>query len=558
MRPLTCLLAILPALASATVRYTLSPDVASGTLRVSVTVEHAHPTETFQIPGWSPGYYSMAKYETKISGFVAADESGNPLPVKHAEPRTWSVTSNGRPALTVKYRVLADDPGLGFFGASIKSNSAFTNGPASFMYVLGRRNEDTRLRVTVPSGWQVATGMDKQANGDYTTHDYDEMADDPVQMGEFVDKPFSVNGVPFDAVFVCPPGEKLRMEADAQARVLKAISKPAMDLFGGASFHRYYYIFHLAPGGFQGGLEHRSGTVIAVPNFSQQDISDLAAHEFFHAWNVKQIRPVLLGPFDYTEPQKTGNLWFAEGVTDYYAKVLTYRSGVHDQTWLLEELSDQINTLQGCADRLNRSVEDASRAAWDNGGFSAADGLDYYNKGLVAGLIFDAAIRNATEGKKSLDDVMRLMYGRYKIPNPGYDEDGILKAINEVAGKDLSGLYTRVVRSTEEVPYDMVKELGLKLVKPGEQFASAEGWPVPTSNSDPADLEKDGFRKGDVFEGFDPSSETNVATVRVKRDGQDVSFSVPTHSQSVPGYMLIVDPHPSAGAAQQYVQWTRR
>jgi predicted metalloprotease with PDZ domain len=198
------------------------------------------------------------------------------------------------------------------------------------MYVVGRKGEATSLSVHVPDGWNLATAMDPDGKDSFTAHDYDELIDEPLQMGKFSERDFTVAGIPFKAIFQPLDGDRIRLNLDEQTQVLRKISEPAIKLFGGAPFKRYVYFFHLTGQGFQGGLEHRSGTVIAVPNMDDPDLSDLAAHEFFHAWNVKQMRPSVLGPFDYTQPQRTGNLWFAEGVTDYYSKISTYRSGVHE------------------------------------------------------------------------------------------------------------------------------------------------------------------------------------------------------------------------------------
>ena len=380
--------ALVPALACATVRYALQPDLATKSFVVSIRVDHPGQYEDFQIPGWSPGFYVMQKFETNVSDVHASDGSGATLPVSHSDSRTWRVTSVGQKPVVISYRVAGNDVGLGFFGASVKSNEAYTNGSASFMYDTSRKTEDTALELKLPEGWKAATTLKHEAEGEYTASNYDELVDDPIQMGEFVDRKFQVKGIPFDAVFVAPAGEKLKINVDQTAEVLAKVSGAAIELFRGAPFTHYIYFFHLTPAGFQGGLEHRSGTVIAIPNRDDNDLSDLAAHEFFHAWNVKQIRPDLLGPFDYTSPQRTGNLWFAEGVTDYYAKILTYRSGVHDVNWLLNELSDQVATYQAGRNRLKNTIEDASRQVWENSGFSLGD-LDYYNKGLLAGLLFD-------------------------------------------------------------------------------------------------------------------------------------------------------------------------
>jgi len=218
-------------------------------------------------------------------------------------------------------------------------------------------------------------------------------------------------------------------------------------------------------GNFSGGLEHRACNVQAVANSTELHLDDLAAHEYFHAWNVKQIRPLILGPFDYTQPQRTGNLWFAEGVTDYYSKLHTYQSGLQNEDWLKSQLLGQIEDLQNGHTRKVKTVEESSRECWNSDGFGLGD-LSYYTKGLLAGFIFDAAIIDATSGTKTLDDLMRLLYLQHKLPKPGYGEDDLRVAINDVAGQDLSDLYNKMIRSTEDLPYGLLRKIGLRVTLP--------------------------------------------------------------------------------------------
>jgi predicted metalloprotease with PDZ domain len=361
-----------PAICAATVQYTVTPDPGTSSLSVSVRIEHPRPVESFSIPGWSPGFYVMQHYERRV-GIVGANQGTAADKISRVGSRTWTVKIRGGAPLTFNYRVQGNDSGLGFFGTYVRGSEAYYNGPSAYMYVAGRRDETCTLRVKVPKGWDVATALDSVGPNKWTAPNYDTLADFPVQMGEFDVRKFSENGIPYEAIFVWPEHSVHNFDIDAQMKVIEKVSLPAIKLFGGASFKRYLYIFHLTGIGFQGGLEHRAGTVIAVANVDGDDISDLVAHEEFHAWNVKQIRPRPLGPFNYTAPQRTGNLWFAEGVTDYYAKLLTYRSGVHDKQWLYDQLSQQIGSLQLGETRKTSTVEDASRQVWENNGFDLGD-----------------------------------------------------------------------------------------------------------------------------------------------------------------------------------------
>lgn len=452
--------AMLPVLAAADLHYTLAPQPDKGTVHITLTVDKGDAVEKFRIPAWCPGFYFLLDYQAKIRNFKAVDGDGKDLQVTNPEKREWDVQDPAQSSVTVSYDVVADDGGLGFFSDNIRSDKAFTNGAATFMYPVTRKLEKDHLEVNLPEKWDIATTLDTE-DGGYVAGGYDELIDYPIQMGTFERRKFNINGIPFEAVFVSPDN-RYGPNVDNLAEVLHAVAKAPMNLFGAQGFKRYMFLIHLAVGNFAGGLEHRASTCIALGNDPGLDIADIAEHEFFHSWNVKQIRPVVLGPFDYTQQVRTANLWFAEGVTDYYAKMCTYRSGVKDQRWLMLELSGQIQGLQHSKNRKSITLADCSRRAWENGGFGVGD-LSYYTKGLVTGLILDAAIRAKTHGDKCLDDVMRLMWNKYHLPQAGYPEDGILQAVNEVSGSDLTNLYNRMVNSTEEMPYDLLGLIGLQL-----------------------------------------------------------------------------------------------
>lgn len=471
MRRLLIGLAFLSSTAFATVHYKLTPMPSSKSILVSITIDAPRSNETFHIPAWCPGYYQIAQYQQKIFDAKAADDSGQSLQIEHIDPRAWKVQSSQGKKAIFSYKVMGDDPGLGFFGVNVGSDKTFVNGAGGFMYVEGRKTEDVDLTILNPAGWDVATAMDSTGPQSFKAGGYDEFIDHPIQLGVFQRRSFKVMNVPFETIFVSQRN-KPNCNVDAETERLRIVSGPALKMFGASSFKRYLYIIHLDVGNFSGGLEHRACNVQAVSNTPELHLDDLAAHEYFHAWNVKQIRPEILGPFDYTQPQRTANLWFAEGVTDYYSKLHTYQSGLRQEPWLRAQLLDQIQQLQQSRSRKTMTVEEASRQCWDSDGFGSGD-LSYYVKGLLAGFIFDAAIIDHSDGKKTLDDVMRLLYKEHKLPNPGYGEDELRLAINQVAGADLSELYRKMIRSTEELPYSDLQRIGLRVAMPDTAIPSS-------------------------------------------------------------------------------------
>ncbi|MDW8104274.1 MAG: PDZ domain-containing protein [Armatimonadota bacterium] len=427
---------------------------------------------TIAIPTWTPGWYQTMPYHEGIRDLRAENERGEPLAIQPISHYSWRLETGGAQTVRLRYRVLARDEGMGFFGVAMGAHHAFINGAAAFVYEMDSKQAPHTLRFQLPTGWQVATSMDFLARSEqrpfgdvrdtFTAPNYDELIDHPIQMGRFEVRDFRARGVPMRVVFAAERGD-VQVNMDRVVRDLQRIANAGIDLFGGAPFDRYLFLVHLIDRGFAGGLEHLYSTVLNVPNRSDANFNALAAHEFFHAWNVKRIRPKVLGPFDYTQPVRTRALWWCEGVTDYYTAVLLLRAGLMDDRDFWREMEREIQTLENNPARERVSLEEASWNVWEGNGMGYG-GLSYYNKGKVVGFLWDVYIRGVTGNRRSLDDVMRLLMERYAYPKPGFEEDGILQAINRVVAQDVSALYRRMVASTEPLPYeDILKYAGLRL-----------------------------------------------------------------------------------------------
>ncbi len=246
--------------------------------------------------------------------------------------------------------------------------------------------------------------------------------------------------------------------------MLSRIAAAAIRLFGNAPFHRYLFIYHGTLRGFGGGLEHHDCTVLSFIPDIQDNLNllgPLAAHEYFHAWNVKYIHPAVLGPFDYTRPDRTHSIWFCEGVTDYYAYVLLRMAHLITPAQFLQTMAGRIRALQLDPARRYVSLAEASWKSW-KGGSIGYGGLNYYLKGSLVGFLFDIEIRHATQDRESLNDVMRFFddqYGRFHL---GYDDGAIERIINLTAGTDLSADYHNYVDGTGHIPWSRIlSEAGL-------------------------------------------------------------------------------------------------
>ncbi len=448
-------------------------DPAQNAFQIQYTLQGvSSPTITMAIPTWTPGWYQTMPYSEGIRDLQATDERGNPLVVQAVNHYTWQIETGGSQTLRIRYRVLARDEGMGFFGVAMGPHHAFINGPAAFLYEMDSKHVPHEVRFRLPVGWQVATAMDfvgqseQRAFGDvrdtFLAPNYDELIDSPVQMGRFEVRDFRVRGVPMRVVFASETGNIL-CNMERVASDFQRIANVGIDLFRGAPFRRYMFIVHLSGRGFGGGLEHLNSTVLNVPDRRDLNVNLLAAHEYFHAWNVKRIRPKVLGPFDYTQPVRTKSLWWCEGVTDYYASVLVLRAGLMTDRAFWQDIEREIHALENNPAQNRVSLEESSWRVWEGNGMGYG-GLSYYNKGKVVGFLLDVYIRGVTGNRRSLDDVMRFLMERYAYPQPGFEEDGILQAINRVVAQDVISLYRRMVQTTEPLPYDeILRYAGLRL-----------------------------------------------------------------------------------------------
>jgi predicted metalloprotease with PDZ domain len=421
-------------------------------------------TLTVAIPTWTPGWYQQMPFSDGIRDMQAVSEGGEPLPIERTNRFSWRIDTQGSQVVRLRYRVLARDEGLGFFGVAMGTYHAFINGAAAFVYEMNSKQVPHEVRFRLPPGWKVTTAMDFVAQSEqrpfgdvrdtFLAPNYDELIDSPIQMGWFEVRDFRARGVPMRIVFVSET-DSIQCNMERIASDFQRIAEVGIDLFGSSPFSRYLFIVHLSGKGFAGGLEHLNSTVLNVPDRPDLNINGLAAHEFFHAWNVKRIRPKVLGPFDYTQPVRTRALWWCEGVTDYYTSLILLRAGLINERAFWQDMEREIFTLENNPARERVTLEEASWKVWEGNGMGYG-GLSYYNKGKVVGFLLDVYIRGVTQNQRSLDDVLRFLMERYAYPKPGFEEDGILQAINRVVGRDVSALYQRMVASTEPLPYDEV------------------------------------------------------------------------------------------------------
>ena len=549
------LLVLSAAFAKADLEYTVKPNLASKSFFVRMVITNAKKSETVRIPAWCPGFYFILDYDKHLFDFKAVDSDGNPIKAKKLDARGYQLNNPTEKEITVTYRIMGNDQGLGFFRSHLRATMGFINGASAFMFADGHLTEPCKLNFNLPADWDIATAMDSDGKGTYSAAGYDEFIDMPIQLGKFTRKTFKVGEIPYEVIWVADPAPKCDMDAETER--LRRGSIPALNMFGGSSFKKYIYFVHLEVGDFAGGLEHRACNVIAVDNSQTIHLDNLATHEYFHAWNVKQIRPVLLGPFDYTKEQRCPNIWFSEGVTDYYAQIHAYQAGFLSQSQMFDELVDNVKQVQKSTTRTQLTLEEVCKKTWEGGGFGFGD-LSYYNKGLLVGFLADAYIRGETKGKASLDDLMRTFYAKYKLPNPGFDDDAIKQEMVKLGGPTMAPIYDGMVRSTKAMPYDLLGRIGLRLTVPGEVYLDplylldSNG---KVTNAAASNVEG-GIRNGDIVETAKMVGNGEIS-VHVKRDGTSLDLVLRGRSYRAEDYRLQPNPFATLEEKQRLAEWLK-
>ena len=409
------------------------------------------------IPNWAPGAYRLMDSWQNIRDVVALSPAGDTLPLRQDSPISWVIDPKGAARITVRYTAGLRDseqwrrPNNRWF---LRSTSGVVDGPRTFLYLDGWKQAPARVTFQVPAGWRIATGL-APTTSDSTTFaapNYDVLIDSPVLLGRFLTYAFSAAGTPHRAVVDLGGG---RAEAPGVfVDMLRRISTTAICIFGSAPYTDYTYIF---VGGRGGGLEHLNSTTIGVTTGTlarnPRGAEAVSAHEFFHAWNVKRIRPVELGPFDYEHEVRTVNLWWSEGVTDYYADVILARAGLDSPADFAQGLATSIGNYRSNPARLLVSPERSSWTVWDSPAVNNSYVISYYLQGELLGFLLDLAIRDSTDNAKSLDDVMRYLLDHY-AGERGFTRDELVAAVRSATGHDFEEFWRLYVSGATEIPWD--------------------------------------------------------------------------------------------------------
>ena len=476
------------------IRYTLSfPAPQTHYVEITATVPTGRrPDVELMMPVWTPGSYLVREYARNVEAVTAAGPDGRPLDVDKSKKNHWRIATGGAATITVKYRVYCRE--MSVRTNWVEADFALLNGAPTFITLADLTPRPHEIVINPAEGWKRSVTALPPMNGGehrYRAPDYDTVVDSPLVIGNPAVYDFEVDGKKHSLVNV---GEGGVFDGARAARDLEAIVKEDRRLWGFLPYDRYVFFNMITESG--GGLEHKNSTVLMTNRWSTRTRRayvgwlELASHEYFHAWNVKRLRPAELGPFDYENENITRSLWIAEGFTDYYADLQVLRAGLQTRDEYLEDLSSTIELLQTTPGRLVQSAEMSSFDAWikyyrpdEN---SNNTSVSYYTKGTVIAFLLDASIRKATNGAKSLDDVMRLAYEKFSGPR-GYTPEQFRAVIEQVAGRNLQGFWESAVESTSELDYtEALDALGLRFRPAAQQPAerASRPWLGVTTRND--------------------------------------------------------------------------
>lgn len=588
--------------------YAIRPaDPGAHLFHVVCRVERPDPQgQLFMLPAWIPGSYMIREFARHVVRITAL-AGGRKVPLRKLDKHTWRAAAVRGP-IEVAYEVYAWD--LSVRAAHLDPTHGFFNGACMFLLPIGFEHERCTVDILPPAGeryrdWRVATGLApargtrRGAFGTYVAADYDELIDCPVELGEFALGRFDVLGVPHE---IAVTGRVPRLDMKRLTADLARVCEAHIRLFeprGRAPFDRYTFLT-LAFGAVYGGLEHRNSTALickrdGLPFAGMKDSTEayrtflgLASHEYFHAWNVKRIRPADFVPYDLTQENYSRLLWIFEGFTSYYDDLLLARAGLLTEAQYLETISRTMTVVGQRSGRLKQSVADSSFDAWikyyrqdENAPNSV---VSYYQKGSLVALALDLTIRARTGGKRSLDDVMRLLWKQFKAAGADYTgvaEDDFVQIAEDASGVPLASLIAEWAEGTRDPDYaTLLAPFGVHCTRRpavdaahfallGLKTADAAGDCRVQHVFDGSPAQTAGLSAGDVLVALDGLRVTpakfdsllarystgDIVELTAFRGDELMRFTPKLASQPPQKFVLDVDPKAKSVARRQRARW---
>ncbi len=595
-----------------TIEYSVAmPNPESHLFEVTLRVQGwSEPMMDLKMPVWTPGSYLVREYAKHLQDFRSTTAGDRSLSWRKQSKNHWQIETNSVSDVTVNYRIFANE--LTVRTNHLDSTHGYFN-PAALCFLLpGFETNCYKIKIVPPRPeWRIVTTLPPVSGQEYTFEaaDFDTLVDTPFEIGCHDLYDFEVMGKNHQLVV----WGKGNLQPEEVIRDIQKVIEVEAKMFGGLPYDRYVFLLHLSGSGF-GGLEHKDSCTLNYPRFGFRNkdkydrFMQLVAHEFFHLWNVKRIRPKALEVFDYNQESYTTSLWFSEGTTSYYDLVIPFRSGLYGVKGFLQGLSKEITRLQTIP---GRKVQSASESSWDTwiklyrrDSNSDNSQISYYLKGELVSFLLDLLIRAKHGNERSLDDVMRLMWHKFgqvnlaqnngtkksvipgngelldnSLPSEiGFTPEQLQEAIESVAGVDLSDFFARYIDGTQELPYNQyLAPFGLELVVDETNEIPSLGWTLGVENGRdmvkfveagaPAQLA--GIDAGDellAIDGFRVNAEQASERLKDYRPGDTVEVTVfhqdqlrtcrVTLASPRPArYQILAVEHPSLIQKQNFTGW---
>ncbi|RFS14589.1 M61 family peptidase [Emticicia sp. C21] len=534
----------------------------------------------FKMPVWTPGSYLVREYAKNVEGFEAM-AGAKKVKADKINKNTWRVYSNGANEVKISYKVYAYE--LSVRTSFLDDTHGYLNGASIFMYVPQLKKYPSKVAITPYKGWNsISTGMKKVADVENTFYapDYDIIVDSPIEIGTHKVLNFEIQNIPH-AIAMYSNGP-LEYNEDKVIDAYKRVTQAAATVVGEHPCKDYTFIIHHLPS-IGGGLEHLNSTTCQTSPLAYatdlgfKGFMGLIAHEYFHLWNVKRIRPIALGPFDYDNENYTHMLWVAEGFTSFYQENILLRAGILTPEEYKNKVAASISGIENQPGQKVQSVAEASWDAWikhyrpnEN---STNSTISYYNKGGVIGSLINLYIIGETKGKKTLDDVFKLLWNEYyKKQGRGYKDEEFQAGCEKVAGKSMDSFFKKYIWSTDAIDYDaFFNYVGLKLVKEYDTKTPFFGATVQNNkittvlkgasayegglNVNDEILEIDG-NKYPVSSSYITDKQVgDVIKVKVKRFGREFTYDVKLLANPSTRAKLERVQNPTAEQEELYKKW---
>jgi predicted metalloprotease with PDZ domain len=554
-------------------------DTGSQQFHVTTDIKNINqPRLDLSLPTWTPGWYTVENYFKNVLRFRITDANGRVLPHTMSKKQTWNVDTRGIREIKVDYDYQATV--LALNQAKIAKDFAFFTGIELFLEPVGHRNDPSTVHFQIPAGWKLISALMETSDPMvYSADNYDVLVDAPTEMGKFDVTRFEVEGKPH--YFVANPAGAFNAEKSTRfTEMISKVARADSAMFGGLPYDKYviFYFFASPESNASGALEHLNSFVSFAPAgdvATPEMIIGTAAHEYFHLWNVKRVRPAEMWPYDYSRENETPLLWVSEGFTNYYGSKSRYRAGLSTPENFLAGVAGAASGIENDEARNYISPAESSVSTWVGYDTPVAFGISYYTQGQNLGSLLDLSILNDTNGQRGLDDVMRALFNEHYKRGRGFTTEDMIQIINRLTRKDYHDFYRRYVFGTDVPNYDQIFGYAGYRKQEREQQAAVLGFfgrfrsggvtinaVQPDSPASAA-----GLQQGDVITkingqsvvGFDINSLAGKSVkLSVTRRGEEIEVPMTVGSRSVKSWQLTSVPTPTAQQSRIRDAWLKR